>query len=94
MNYWITTHWPLHRGEAHLSSTGIWLPDGRQASGAAIAPDDLVMIYESKTGPTTIRQAMDGTMSKVPRERGRQGVICIARVTSGMSADPSSQEES
>ncbi len=87
MNYWITTHWPPREGSPADSPPGIWLPDGRESPGAKIARDDLVLIYESRSGRTLLRQMPDGTTSRVRCKPGREGIICIGRVRGPLAAD-------
>jgi uncharacterized protein YuzE len=55
MKYWLTTHWPPRKGYAHAvgafsdDDPYVWLPDGREAAGAGLARDDLVLVYESRS---------------------------------------------
>lgn len=93
MRYWITTHWPRRENEGPSRLSGIWLPDGRHAPGARIAPGDLVAIYESKTGRTLVQQTAKGGMSRIRCRKGRQGVIAIGRVTAEVAADPAARVE-
>lgn len=52
MNYWITTHWPLRKGDDEENEGIYWvyLPDGREQTGRNAESGDLIWIYESKTG--------------------------------------------
>jgi len=90
MSYWLTTHWPP--AETDTASRfaprfeGVWLPDGRESAGHALAPGDLVLVYEAKNGPTEVRQTPDGTARKIKRVRGAEGIAAIARVTAELSA--------
>jgi hypothetical protein len=87
MNYWITTHWPAREGENVDNVPDIWLPEGRQAPGTDIAPNDLVLIYESKTARTMLRQRPDGSAIRIHGRRGRQGIICIGRIVASLVAE-------
>lgn len=94
MNYWITTHWPPREGSSSDSPPGIWLPDGRESPGAKIARDDLVLIYESRSGRTLLRQMPDGSTSRVRCKPGHEGIICIGCVHGPLATDASSFPES
>jgi hypothetical protein len=52
MNYWLTTHWPRQQGtptsEPHAD---VWVKDGQWDVIKQLAPEDLVFIYESRSGP-------------------------------------------
>jgi hypothetical protein len=80
MNYWINSHWPpflKHKPtptsrdpEYHYR---VYLPDGRQDAGQALARGDLVFIYETKWGrPRKDRQRY--------AEPGRQKIIALVSV--------------
>ena len=60
MRYWITVHWPLREGDTDDGESGVWLPDGREAAGAALAPGDHVIVYESRSGRPKVLHHPDG----------------------------------
>lgn len=93
MNYWITTHWPPRQGEPDEVSPGISLPEGRHTAGNDIAPGDLVLIYQSKTGRVLLRKRPDGMVSRVASRLGRGGLVCVARVTGALSIVSDSSPE-
>lgn len=78
--YWITTHWPPEVGNE--VNYGIYLYDSTQAVGADIEPGDRVWVYESKGGRLIVREAPDGLKYKNKRQKGKEGVIALAEVTS------------
>lgn len=88
MNYWLTTHWPPREDEPISNPPDIWLPDGREAPGADISPNDLVLIYESKTRRTLLREKPDGSEVRIHSRRGQEGIVCIGRVVAPLVADP------
>jgi len=93
MRYWITTHWPPREGSSLEDSPGIWLPEGRESPGTRIARGDLVLIYESRSGRTLLRKALDGAISKIRCERGREGIVCMGRILEPMTADGESSPQ-
>jgi hypothetical protein len=83
MNYWITTHWPRREDESiDEPHEGVWVQDGQQDVIDRVAPGDLVFIYESKTGPTVLRQYADGTTKRLRCRQGREGIVALVEVTS------------
>jgi hypothetical protein len=93
MNYWLTTHWPPRHDEDPDNPPGIWLPDGRESPGVEIAPNDLVLIYESKTRRTQLRQRPDGSTERVKGRLGKEGIVCIGRIQTLLTADPNATPE-
>ena len=78
MNYWINSHWPpfLQHKPTPISPDPeyhyrVYLPDGRQEAGQALAKDDLVFIYETKTG-----RPLKNGRKYAP---GRQGIVALVR---------------
>ncbi len=82
MNYWITTHWPRMEDESiDNPHAGVLVQDGKQHLIDQVAPQDLVFIYESKSGPAVIREYVDATTRKIARRRGREGIVSLVEVT-------------
>ena len=78
MNYWLTTHWPPRENEVKQDPPGVWLPnDGREKAGTELRAGDYVLIYESRSGRTEIRESVDGTTCRVKSLPGRERVIAI-----------------
>lgn len=76
MNYWLTTHWPLRRGEENVEwKYWVFLPDGREQAGREMQPGDFIFIYESKTGRQLRGQEYD-------YYDGKQGIIALVRAIS------------
>jgi hypothetical protein len=83
VNYWITTHWPRREDESvDEPHNGVWVQDGQQQVIDRVAPGDLVFIYESKFGPTVLRQYADGTTKRLRCRQGREGIVALVEVTS------------
>lgn len=83
MNYWLTTHWPPHVDEAADGvAAGVWLPEGREAAGAAMAKGDLVLIYHAKGGPAVVVTEADGSVRMRRCHTGREGIVAIGEVVS------------
>jgi len=90
MRCWLTTHWPPREDEPINRNSGIWLPDGRESAGSLLSTDDLVMVYESRSGRTEIRKAPDGSNKLVRCRLGREGIVHYGRVSGPLTADPTS----
>ncbi len=82
MNYRMTTHWPSSAGEdvGRFFPEGVWLPDGREQAGADLEIGDMVLVYESRTGRSEIRN-IKGKKMVVHPAQGRQAIVAIADVT-------------
>jgi hypothetical protein len=94
MNYWITTHWPPRNDEdGSDTGTDVWVPEGRQQASEDMRADDMIAVYETKSGRTEIRQHQDGSTFKTACKPGREGVICYGRIDARISADPESQSQ-
>ena len=92
MNYWITTHWPPRNNDDESSTgTGVWVPEGRQQAADDLKKGDLIVIYETKSGRTEIRESLDGSIEEISCKPGREGMICYGQVESSVSAIPDSQ---
>jgi hypothetical protein len=92
MQYWVTTHWPQRRGESPLHN-GIWVVDSKKSVINRVCVGDLVAIYESGSGKTPIINRTDGSVEKIPRQIGRQGVVELHRVTSSAFESENSEPE-
>ncbi len=82
MRYWLTTNWPPERGTGR-AFTRVWVPDRLRDDAVRVRPDDIVFVYETKTGPKR-KQEVDGEEFSVDRETGRQGIIAMVRVRAEM----------
>ena len=83
MKYWLTTHWaPSIRNGKVEAHEGVWVKNGCVEAIDPVQPGDLVFIYESAGGQ--LEQAADSSGNAVPvrRERGRQGIVALLKVTS------------
>lgn len=80
MNYWLTTQWPLEKGQSR--EWAVWLPDdGRQQAGSDLRQGDEVLIYESASGRLTLHPQ---TREAVPRHRGVAQIICVIRLSESL----------
>jgi hypothetical protein len=52
---------------------------------------DMVVVYETKSGRTEIRQHQDSSTTEIACKPGREGMICYGTIESTISADPDSQ---
>ncbi len=78
MSYWINSHWPPFLQDKPTPTSRdpeyhyrVYLPDGRQAAGQALAKNDLVFIYETKSG-----RPLKNGRKYAP---GRQGIVALVR---------------
>jgi len=92
MRYWVTTHWPNLRGESNKHS-GLWVQDSKRSIISRVEPGDFIAIYESGSGKTPIIHLADGTKKKLPRQRGRQGIVEIHQITSNAYESEDSEPE-
>ncbi|MBM4147854.1 MAG: hypothetical protein FJ224_02255 [Lentisphaerae bacterium] len=88
MNYWITTHWPPRADNSKREPSGVWLPDGRQQAGVQLHADDPVLIYESRSGRTELREKADGSTYAVKSVRGKEGIVAVTRALEGIHRNP------
>ena len=79
MRYWCTTHWPLREGETRIPS--IWVKEENLDVVEDLAVGDLVLLYETATGPTLVKLSTNGQTRHLPCARGKQGVIAVWEVT-------------
>lgn len=88
--YWLTTHWPPFQDEINPEITGVYLPDdNRREVGMALNTRDLIMIYQSVSGPTRLYRNKDGTeRGRVPSIRGRGGIVVVVKATSRIERNP------
>jgi len=82
MNYWVTTQWP-HSTEKPIGQehSGIFLPNGRETAVNDMSIGDIVFIYESKHGRTSIFEQEDGTIKKNYCRTGKMEIRDIVEVT-------------
>ena len=81
MNYWFTTHWPLPKGAAPHPPSGVWAKDEHRHLIEEVAPGDLVLIYETKSGRTAKMRAASGQFERIVRGKGREGIVALVEVT-------------
>ena len=78
MNYWITTHWPLREDQSiDERHADVRVQDGKQHLIDKVTPQDLVFIYESKSGPSVIKEYVDGTTRKIACRQGCEGIVAL-----------------
>jgi hypothetical protein len=53
----------------------------------------MALIYEAKSGRTKLRTLADGTVVKVPCQRGKQGIVTVAKIQTRVEANSGSQPE-
>ena len=92
MNYWVTTHWPpFLRDKLKVSSPDpeyhyrIYLPDGREGAGQELRKNDLIFIYESKTG-----RPLKNRRKYAP---GRKGIIALVKANTPILERPDEELE-
>src|SRR5689334_6055176 len=90
MRFWFTTHWPPREDEPPGLQQGVWVPDGKFEVVRALAPGDLVWIYESKRGPTVKRE---GGSRRARSRPGRMGVVALVEAIEPVMELPSSSTE-
>jgi hypothetical protein len=79
VNYWLTTHWPTFITEPPDSvEPGVWLQDGLEGAGRSLAAGDIVLVYQSTTGPALLETTASGQEVRRPRQRGRTGIVAVA----------------
>ena len=82
MNYWLTVHVPPLKSESRDAvHSSVWLQDGHKAAGDELKSDDLVFIYQQKTGRTAVELDINGSKKEFPCHEGRRGVVAIGKVT-------------
>lgn len=84
MAFWLTTQWPLRKGE--VEHRGVYVTDAGRPVIARLEPGDLVAIYESATGRTRVVKNADGSDQRLPCGPGRQGVVGLHEVV-GLAAE-------
>jgi hypothetical protein len=92
--YWVTTQWPHATDtDSNTPHDGVYLPDDRKEAGRNLKPGDLVAIYESLGGREIVIREMSGKKRKVPRHRGKEGVVGIVAVVSSLHENPGAEPE-
>jgi hypothetical protein len=94
MAYWLTTHWP-HTQDQPIDKPrkGVWVQDSKRHLIDRVSTNDLVFIYESRSGPTVVRTYVDGSTKHIARRRGREGIVALVQVTDVASEPDDSQPE-
>ena len=83
MRYWITTHWPP-LADSKREYGGIYIPDGKQAAAADLAPGDRILIYETQSAPAELRHHPDGREEWVKHLPGQGGIFAICEARKGI----------
>lgn len=92
-NYWITTHWPPRVGQDNPNdnTSGVWLPDGREAAGRDLKKGDKVFIYQSRSGRPELHKKLDGSQEIIRSIRGKEGIIAVCEAQDSIYAQPDSE---
>ena len=94
MKYWLTTHWPPRVDAPDPDRhQGVWLQHDKLQVAKGMASGDLVLIYEAGSGKTIRERYPDGSPKDVPRRRGKQGVVALARILDQPSEREGSQPD-
>jgi hypothetical protein len=94
MAFWITTHWPRKKNQpVEEPRYGVWVRDSKRHLIDRVSPRDLVFIYESRSGPTVVRTNPGGSARRIPRRRGREGIVALVEVTEAAYQPEDSQPE-
>ena len=81
MNYWLTTHWPHPQGTPISEPyADVWVKNGQWDVIKQLAPEDLVFVYESESGPLPLGHNPDGSRYPLQRARGKAGLVALVRV--------------
>jgi hypothetical protein len=91
MNYWLTTHWPRQQGTPTSEPyADVWVKDGQWDVIKQLAPEDLVFIYESRSGPLPLGHNPDGSTYKLPKAQGKEGIVAPVSVREPAQQPPDS----
>ncbi len=94
MAYWLTTHWPRIKDQPiDKPRFGVWVQQNKRHLIDRVSAEDLVFIYESRSGPTVVRTYIDGSTKHIPRRRGREGIVALVQVTDVASEPDDSEPE-
>ncbi len=94
MSYWITTHWPRMRGiPSSEPYFGVWVQEDKWHIIERIAPGDLVLVYETASGPSIVSRNSAGVESIRRRQIGRGGIVAVLQVMDHASQPPDTQRE-
>lgn len=85
MRYWVTSHWP-HRScdDPNSIHEGVYVPDGRESAVTNMHENDLVFIYEARSGRPERRRLMNGQIELMPCHQGKEGIVALARIESNI----------
>lgn len=82
MRYWLTTHWPRKEDQViDKPPSGLWVQEDKRHLIDRVSVGDLAFIYESRSGPTVVRTYADGSIKRIRRRRGREGIVALVEVT-------------
>lgn len=84
--FWITTQWPNVAGNNDPHHWNIYLQSGSKRAGENIEPDDWVMIYESKGGPSKWVKDKTNTQRLSKRKTGKEGIVTVAKVKTSLKS--------
>lgn len=88
MKYWLSAQAPPLEGSPDRQFDWIPLAAGREAAGLELAPGDLVLLYQSKSGRAVRRRNAEGREALVQTVAGRQGIAAVAEVQGRVTHDP------
>lgn len=88
MKYWLSAQAPPLEGSPDRQFDCIPLAAGREAAGLELAPGDLVLVYQSKSGRAVRRRDADEAEDWVQTVAGRQGISAVAEVQARVTHDP------
>ncbi len=91
MNYWLTTHWPRQQGTPTSEPyADVWVKDGQWDVIKQLDPEDLVFIYESRSGPLPLGHNPDGSTYKLRKAQGKEGIVALVSVKESAQQPPDS----
>ena len=93
MRFWVTVQWPPRDRSDPSDAPAVWLAEECKSVGTKLARGDLVVVYQTKTGPSVVVEEASGAKTTVARAVGRQGVIYYGRALQSFEAHPESQPE-
>ncbi len=88
MNYWVTTHYPPTVDDIYNDLTDVWIVDGKQKAAEKLKSGDIVLIYQTKTGKSEIKQNIDGSRKIVNRIKGKEGIVSVTKVKTKLLKNP------
>jgi hypothetical protein len=76
---WLTTHWPLLRGQPHVYY--VYVQHCHEKIARLLTAGDHVLFYELRTGPSRLLPGPEGATTLLKRERGRRGIVATGVVS-------------